>query len=590
MAQDLATTIRLVCEMPHDAGARKLAQGKDMTIITVAWEDNGRSKNSSWGPCITDMTLEVEGHAMPLIKAPNFSDKTWDAPMEKIRLLVGNEHGEALRSTTLTEYLENFRDYLHDGTTWPKKGHEQRSLLAREKDSHVLMSAQACFLPVPELGGEVAFNVAAYQYQSHAQSPAVLAIISGVHGTSAHVITNKLDGGRRTRYQRLWFNKDGQACPFVGQLLKEWRVKRGQTTNLDAPLTEEEKLHNALLFIQVPLVQASTARSSSFNFGGIPKGAQMMPKSSGSGFSFGGVVPEGAMMSSPFGGFSFGGGAANPELSAQMMPKSSGSGFSFGGGGGDWEIADSAAVDFPEDEEDTPEGAFMSNPALAKYNGKTDAEIDEMLLEGEEEESYRGSESAKVTKKASTTKDAIVSIGDARGEYKELEDVGAKLKRDPRYPVRVTVQFYKTTSNGGVSDEDLAIIASQFDEVRTKTQGTPKAATSLVTAGDTGRPTEPGKVGWPAWWMHYYGTAAQQARARLGPPFPSTTSVYTTSTYTVQAFFNTLGDDYQSVGARLFKGGRFQSGNDGADIKALERYISLQQEAVPAGAARWGVF
>jgi hypothetical protein len=55
MAQDLATTIRLVCEMPHDASARELARAKDMTITTVAWEDNGRSKNSAWGPCITGM-------------------------------------------------------------------------------------------------------------------------------------------------------------------------------------------------------------------------------------------------------------------------------------------------------------------------------------------------------------------------------------------------------------------------------------------------------------------------------------------------------------------------------------------------------
>jgi hypothetical protein len=212
---------------------------------------------------VQDMTLEVEGRAMPLIKAPNFSDKTWDAPMEKIRLLVGNEHGEPLHSIALTEYLENFRDYLHDAGSWPKEGSEQRSLLAREKDSHVLMSAQACFLPVPELGGEVAFNVAAYQYQSRSQAPAVLAIISGVHGTSAHVITNDASG-RGRQYQRLWFNKDGKACPFVGQLLKEWRVKKGQTTNLDAPLTDEEKLHNALLLIQVPLVQSSGTRGGGY--------------------------------------------------------------------------------------------------------------------------------------------------------------------------------------------------------------------------------------------------------------------------------------------------------------------------------------
>jgi hypothetical protein len=225
------------------------------------------------------------------------------------------------------------------------------------------------------------------------------------------------------------------------------------------------------------------------------------------------------------------------------------SGFSFGGGKGaanlnelaayESEIADTAAVDFPEDEDE-------AYPVLH-----------ESAAPGRTREA-----------KMSTTKDAIVSIGESVGDYKELDGVGPKLKRDPRFPVRVTVQFYKTTSNGGISAEDLAIIASQFDEVRTKTQGSPKPATSLVTEGDTGRPTEPGKAGWPAWWIHYYATS------------------------TDLTFFNTLGDDYQSVGARLFKGGRFHSGRDAADVKALERYVRMQQEAKPgaAGAARWRVF
>ncbi len=57
MAQDLATTIRLVCEMPHDAHARQLAEGKGLTITDVAWEDNARNKDSSWGPCITGVPL-----------------------------------------------------------------------------------------------------------------------------------------------------------------------------------------------------------------------------------------------------------------------------------------------------------------------------------------------------------------------------------------------------------------------------------------------------------------------------------------------------------------------------------------------------
>ncbi len=402
------------------------------------------------------MTLEVQGTAMPLIKAPNFSDKTWDTPMEKIRLLVGNEHGETLRSVTLTEFLQNLGDYLHDASAWPGRSKKSCNLYARDKDSHVLMSAQACFLPVPEAGGEVSFNVAAYQYQSRPRAPAVLCIISGMLGTSVCLITNDTGGGGGRRYQRLYFNKNGMACPFTGQLLREWRVKKGQTTNLDAPMTEEERLHNALLFIQVPLKAEKVSAEWS------------------QGFSFGGGAPPASS------GFSFGGGADG-------VYKGSG---------------ESAGIIY--------EGAFVPKGI---YDGMTDAEMDAALLAADGPELF-----VPAPKKASTTKDAIVSIGESVGEYKELKGVGAKLKRDARYPVRVTVQFYKTTSNGGVSAEDLAIIASQFDEVRTKTQGTPKPATSLVMGGgDTGRPTEPGKVGWPAWWVAYYGTSTDQARAR--PPF-----------------------------------------------------------------------
>jgi hypothetical protein len=102
--------------------------------------------------------------------------------------------------------------------------------------------------------------VAIYNYQSRKEAPAVLAIVSSFHGTSAHVVTNKTDGyglplrvpqicasmaladvspvclmeggflvatnlcsRSKRQYQRLWFNKDGKACPFVGQLLKATR-------------------------------------------------------------------------------------------------------------------------------------------------------------------------------------------------------------------------------------------------------------------------------------------------------------------------------------------------------------------------------
>jgi hypothetical protein len=88
---------------------------------------------------------------------------------------------------TLKEYLTNFRDYL----SFPLEWHGQtRSLYSSQRDSHVLLSAQTCFLPIPPLGGEAEFNVSLYNYQSSENSPAVLAIVANECGTSAQIIDN----------------------------------------------------------------------------------------------------------------------------------------------------------------------------------------------------------------------------------------------------------------------------------------------------------------------------------------------------------------------------------------------------------------
>lgn len=54
----------------------------------------------------------------------------------------------------------------------------------------------------------------------------------------------------------------------------------------------------------------------------------------------------------------------------------------------------------------------------------------------------------------SDVEQAVLGHGDAMGPHEECG--GLELERDERFPVRVTVQFYKATSNGVVSDSDLA--------------------------------------------------------------------------------------------------------------------------------------
>jgi hypothetical protein len=48
------TVLDRVCSMVYDNEATKLAGKYGLNINNVSWEDNARSKGSSWGPCISD--------------------------------------------------------------------------------------------------------------------------------------------------------------------------------------------------------------------------------------------------------------------------------------------------------------------------------------------------------------------------------------------------------------------------------------------------------------------------------------------------------------------------------------------------------
>src|SRR5689334_10684872 len=110
--------------MVGDAEARSLAQRFGLNVLNLTWEDTSRFKNSSVGPNISDMTIQVQQldprneaislTSMPVIRFPNFSDVSADIPLDKFTLLVGNERGEPLRKVTLRNYLDNFRTFLSD--------------------------------------------------------------------------------------------------------------------------------------------------------------------------------------------------------------------------------------------------------------------------------------------------------------------------------------------------------------------------------------------------------------------------------------------------------------------------------------------
>jgi hypothetical protein len=381
--------IRQTEEMVGDDRAQTLAETHGLNIVNITWEDTARYKGSVVGPNISDMTIQVQHRlpdsetyeltCMPVIRYPNFSDITGDISPDLFFVLVGNEKGQPLKRITLRELLGNLRDYLHDPASWEGDG---TSLLADDGDSHVLVSAQACFLPIPK-EGIAEFNPVLFNYQSRAGDPAVLAILATREGTSFTVIDNLRDAFEAgdTWGQRLFFNQNGERCSLTGKrksdFLAEATGDQPAADSADADADREGL--NMVLLIQVPLKHEE------------------------------------------------------PQF---------------------------------EDTGTVMCAAFGSTMAVAE----------------------------------SDVEEAVIGHGKVEGPFTEID--GLEIERDPRYPIRVTVQFYKATSNGVVSEQDIREIAEQIDRVYKEAD----YVGSLVVQGETDRPTEHAGPTFepPGWWDEFW--------------------------------------------------------------------------------------
>ncbi len=260
---EYAYVVESVAEMAWDGRAYDLVSSFGLDLVNVAWEDTGRYQGSSVGPNISDVTIQVQYEdprsgepllaLMPVIRHPNFTDLTADLDLDDFYLLVGNERGAALERVTLREYLGDFRRYLTDPDSWAGRGD---SLLA-ERDEHVLVSAQAAFLPIPR-EGIAEFNPVIFNYQSYEGDPAVLTIVATREGTSATIIDNVRDGfpAGPTWGQRLFFNQHGERASFTGQRISDFTAEGGDATS-PTPEAGETAGLNMVLVIQVPLRQKS---------------------------------------------------------------------------------------------------------------------------------------------------------------------------------------------------------------------------------------------------------------------------------------------------------------------------------------------
>ncbi|ETV89757.1 hypothetical protein H310_15414, partial [Aphanomyces invadans] len=62
-----------VATLSRNTQTKAWAKACGLDIVNVSWENCARTKNSCWGPCISDMTLVVGSAWMSVLRAPNFS-------------------------------------------------------------------------------------------------------------------------------------------------------------------------------------------------------------------------------------------------------------------------------------------------------------------------------------------------------------------------------------------------------------------------------------------------------------------------------------------------------------------------------------
>jgi hypothetical protein len=317
---------------------------------------------------------------MPVIRFPNFTDRTGDIPAEKFFVRVGNQGAAGgLESVPLTDVLRNIRAFA----TVPDSIKGSGNLLA-PRDSHFLVSAQAVFLPIPK-EGKAEFNPVVFNYQSSPGSPAVMTILITREGTSISVIENTPGDRTQGSGQEIYFNNKGQRAAFTAERKSdvEQRIAAQGGPKTEADRSALAKGADVLFLVQIPLVHANQGR-------------------------LGGAMPPPPPMSAPAAG-------------AAPMKKESEKG---------------AAMD---DKSDVEQAVLGHGPNLGPYN----------------------------------------------------EGHGLRLVRDTNFPIRVTVQFYKATSNGVVSEKDLDGIARSIGSVY---EHADFVGSLVMPEGDPRRPTAWQKV------------------------------------------------------------------------------------------------
>jgi hypothetical protein len=103
---------------------------------------------------------------------------------------------------------------------------------------------------------------------------------------------------------------------------------------------------------------------------------------------------------------------------------------------------------------------------------------------------------APMAEAADAMEQAVLGHGELEGPFTEL--AGLTIERDPRFPVRVTVQFYQATSSGQVTAAEVGRLAGLIDAVYTR--GDFVGSLVVPAPRDPPRPTAwSGAAATPAW-------------------------------------------------------------------------------------------
>jgi hypothetical protein len=251
-----------------------------LSVTNVSWQDVGRSAGSSGGFNIADVRLvaitksrdgkSTKLYPMPIIRLPNYEDKTVDIDLEKVMVPVGNSWGAPTFAVPLKLILENPTPFLSF------KEKLKKGSLLKPRDTEVLVSAQASIMPVPKKG-QAHFAPSIFSYSSSPKNPAVLVILVSNQGTSITIVDNSRDpledNGLGASGQMLFHNKFGEKAPFTLEALSEV-VETQEGRERIAELKKSGQAVagvsgvNQVLMIQVPLKHKSGFRGG-YSYGGL---------------------------------------------------------------------------------------------------------------------------------------------------------------------------------------------------------------------------------------------------------------------------------------------------------------------------------